>query len=192
MKVFNRTLDYWLLWVLVIVSVALNVYIINFLREAQRQIGIAAGNASVGVGLLADSAIDYPVEIHEQLPVSMTIVYQDQITVPISVTLPISTEVTVPLRTPLGIFPIVVPVITSFPVRLNPVIPISIELPISTTVPVDVAFPIHVNIRDTPFGASLDGAQTYLEALARDLGASGPFTVTMPTTLTVTATPRQP
>ena len=189
MKAFNRTLDYYLLWLVVIVSVALNVYIINVLREARRQVGVAAGNASVGVGQLANGSIDYPVEIHERLPVSMTILYEDLIAVPISVTLPISTEVTVPLRTPLGVYPIVVPVITSFPVRLNPVIPISIKLPISTTVPVDVAFDIHVEIRDTPFGSSLEGAQSYLEDLARDLGATGPFTTTAPITVTATAEP---
>jgi hypothetical protein len=182
----RRTLDYYLLWVVVIISVALNVYIISVLREARRQVGIAAGNASVGVAQLADGSIDYNVEIHETLPVSMSIGYEDEITVPISVTLPISTEVEVPLRTPLGVFPIRVPVITSFPVRLNPVVPISVELPISTTVPVDVEFPIHVAIRDTAFGASLDDAQRYLENLARDLGATGPFT---PTVITVTATP---
>jgi hypothetical protein len=185
----KRTLDYYLLWLVVIISVALNVYIISVLREVRRQVGIAAGNAAVGVGQLADGAIDYNVEIHESLPVSMTIGYEDQITVPISVTLPISTEVEVPLRTPLGVFPIVVPVITSFPVRLNPVIPISVELPISTTVPVNVDFPIHVEIRDTAFGTSLDDAQVYLENLARDLGATGPFS---PTVITVTATPQQP
>ncbi len=185
----KRTLDYYLLCIAVIVSLGLNVYILSVLREARRQVGVAAGNASVGVAQLADGAIDYNVEIHETLPVSMTVGYEDEITVPISVTLPISTEVEVPLRTPLGPFPIVVPVITSFPVRLNPVIPISIELPISTTVPVDVEFPIHVEIRDTAFGASLDGAQVYLENLARELGAAGPFT---PTEITVTATPQTP
>lgn len=185
----RRTLDYYLLWVVVIISVALNVYIISVLREARRQVGIAAGNASVGVAQLAGGSIDYNVEIRETLPVSMSIGYEDEITVPISVTLPISTEVEVPLRTPLGVFPIRVPVITSFPVRLNPVVPISVELPISTTVPVDVEFPIHVAIRDTAFGAALDDAQRYLEDLARDLGATGPFT---PTVITVTATPSPP
>jgi hypothetical protein len=185
----KRTLDYYLLWGVVLVSVGLNVYIIGVLREARRQVGVAAGNASVGVAQLASGSIDYTVEIHESLPVSMSIGYEDQIEVPISVTLPISTEVEVPLRTPLGTFPIRVPVITSFPVRLNPVIPISVELPISTTVPVDVTFPIHVAIRDTAFGTSLDDAQLYLENLARNLGATGPFT---PTVITVTATPAAP
>ena len=182
----KRSLDYYLLCIAVILSLGLNVYILSVLREARRQVGVAAGNASVSVGQLADGAIDYTVQIDEVLPVSMTVGYADEITVPISVTLPISTEVEVPLRTPLGTFPIVVPVITSFPVRLNPVIPISIELPISTTIPVQVAFPIHVELRDTPFGASLDGAQLYLENLARDLGATGTFTSTV---ITVTVTP---
>lgn len=185
----KRTLDYYLLCIAVIISLGLNVYILNVLREARRQVGVAAGHASVGVAELAAGSIDYTVEINESLPVSMTVGYEDQITVPISVTLPISTEVSVPLRTPLGTFPINVPVITSFPVRLNPVIPISVELPISTTVPINVSFPIHVEIGDTPFGASLDGVQLYLESLARDLGATGPFTQTLAPPITVTATP---
>lgn len=179
----KRTLDYYLLWFAVIISLGLNMYLINVLIDARRQAAAAALSASVAVGDLADGAIDYNVQISESLPVSMTVGYEDEITVPISVTLPISTEVEVPLRTPLGTFPIVVPVITTLPINLRPTIPISLELPISTTVPINVDFPIHVELRDTVFGASLADAEAYLASLAEDLGAA-PLPAIVPLTPT--------
>lgn len=178
----RRPPDYYLLWLVALISLGLNLYLLNIALQARRQVGDAAGAAAVAVGTLADSAIDYPVEIHKTLPISLTLDYKQTLTIPISVTLPISTEVTVPLRTPIGEFPITVPVVTTIPVRLSPQVPISVSLPVSTTVPVDVAFPIHVELKTTALGASLVSAQIYLQDLANNLGSGpAPGSTTTPT-----------
>ncbi len=166
---WRRPLDYYLLWLAVIVSLAINAYLLNLLLEGQRLAGVAAGTAAESVAELANAAIDYNVEIRETIPVSLTVRYHDLIKVPISYTLPINTNVAVPLRTPLGVFPLNFPVVTSIGISLTPMIPISIVVPISHVVPIAIAVPIHIDMQDTPFGTTLVEAEGYLEDLAEDL-----------------------
>lgn len=175
-----RPLDYYLLWLVALVSLGLNLYLVNMLLQARRQVGQAANMAAAAAGALAESAIDYPVELHQVLPVSLTVAYRQTLVIPISVTLPISTVVSVPLKTPIGEFPIAVPVVTNIPVDLSPAVPLSLSLPISTTVPIDVSFPIHLELKSTALGASLASAQAYLEDLAANLG-SPPTAAATPT-----------
>jgi len=166
---WRRPLDYYLLWLAVIVSLAINAYLLNLLIEGQRQVGLAAGTAAESVGELADAAIDYKVEIRETIPVSLTVRYNDIISVPISYTLPINTNVSVPLRTPLGTFPLNFPVVTSIGISLTPMIPINIVVPITHVVPIAIAVPIHIDMQDTPFGTALVEVEGYLETVAEDL-----------------------
>jgi hypothetical protein len=170
----SRPLDYYLLWLAIIVSLAINAFLLNFLIQARQQVGQAAGSAAVAVGQLRTSSIDYPIEIQESLPVSLTVTYQEDIAVPISVTLPINTLVSVPLRTPVGNFPINVPVVANIPISLTTVVPLDVAIPISMSIPIDVSFPIHVDLADTALGESLSGAELYLRQLASDLGADSP------------------
>jgi hypothetical protein len=166
---WRRPLDYYLLWLAVIVSLGINAYLLNLLLEGQRQLGLAAGAAAISVGELASGSIDYKVEIRETIPVSLTVRYNDIITVPISYTMPINTNVSVPLRTPLGTFPLNFPVVTSIGISLTPVVPISLVVPISHVVPIAIAVPIHIDMLDTPFGVALGEVETYLTDVARDL-----------------------
>lgn len=166
---WRRPLDYYLLWVAVIASLAINAYLLNLVIEGQRQIGLAAGTAAEAVGELADASIEYNVEIRETIPVSLTVRYNDVVTVPISYTLPINTNVSVPLRTPLGTFPLNFPVVASIGISLTPIVPINIVVPISHVVPIAIAVPIQIDMQDTPFGTSLVEVEGYLEDVALDL-----------------------
>lgn len=168
---FKRPLDYYVLMIAVIVSLGLNFYILNLLQQARVQVGQAAGDAAGAVGQLRNATIEYQVEIRETLPISLTIDYNETVVVPISYTLPINTQVSVPLRTPLGVFPITVPVVTSIPINLAPEVPLSISVPISLTVPVAIDVPIRVELKDTALGDAFSGAEQYLLDLADDLGS---------------------
>lgn len=176
---WKRPLDYYLLWLAVIASLAANVYLVRVLLEARRQLGVAAVAAAGAVGDIGEAAIDYPVEIREAIPISMTVRYSEVISVPISYTLPINANVSVPLRTPLGTFPINVPVFTNIPIHLTPTVPINIAVPISMTVPVAIDVPIHVELADTPLGEAFLGAEQYLldlgETLSEDPINLGPL-----------------
>jgi hypothetical protein len=170
----RRPIDYYVLWALALVSLGLNLYLINVLLQARLQVARAASTAATAVGQLQGSAIDYSVPISETVPVSFTVAYRQTLSVPISVTLPIDTQVTVMLTTPIGAFPINVPVKTTVPINLNPQVPLSLSVPVSVTVPISLTVPVHVALNDTPLGDSLRGAADYLNNLAAGLGGAGP------------------
>jgi hypothetical protein len=90
--------------------------------------------------------------------------------------------VSVPLRTPLGTFPINVPVFASVPIRLTPTVPISLAVPISMTIPVAIDVPINVALAETPLGEALVGVEQYLVDLGQTLEANPdlPFGLTLP------------
>jgi hypothetical protein len=165
-----RPFDYYLLWLVALVSLGINLYLAYHLQNARRQVGLAAGTAALAVGQLRTSAFEYPVVIHEQLPISLTVDFEENVAVPISYTLPISTEVRVPLQTPLGTFPINVPVVTTIPIDLEPTVPLSLSVPISLSVPVDLEFPIRLELEDSPVGPPLAAAENYLRDLAVQFG----------------------
>jgi hypothetical protein len=170
----RRPFDYYLLWLVAIVSLGLNVYVINVLVQARRQVAQAASTAAAAVGQLNGAAIDYAVPISQTLPVSFTVAYKQTFTIPISVTLPIDTQVTVNLNTPLGAFPITVPVKTDVPINLAPQIPLSLAVPVSVTVPISFTVPIHLALSDTTLGTTINGVSDYLNTLASSLGGAGP------------------
>jgi hypothetical protein len=169
---WKRPLDYYILWLFVIVSLGINVYLIRVLLQARQQVGIAASSAAVAVGGLRTTALDYTVPIRETLPVSFTVSYRQSVTVPISTTIPINVQLTVPLRTPLGTFPINVPVVTDIPINLQPTVPLSLSVPVSVTVPIAVDVPIHIDLSQTALNDSLLGAQKYLNEVAAGLGVA--------------------
>jgi hypothetical protein len=170
----QRPIDYYLLWAIALVSLGLNLYLVNVLLQARKQLAHAASSAATAVGQLRGAAIDYAVPISETLPVSFTVAYHQSISVPISVTLPINTQVTVALNTPLGTWPITVPVKTTIPVSLNPQVPLSLSVPVSISVPISLTVPIHLAISDTPLGDSLNSAADYFNSVSAGLGGSGP------------------
>jgi hypothetical protein len=167
----TRPLDYWLLWGVALISLAINIWLINTLSGVRRQAGQGAALAAQAIGDLSQSSIDYQVHLEKSLPVSLTVPISQTLSIPINTTLPINTEATIPLKTPIGTFPITIPIQATVPVNLQPSVPIRLSVPISTTVPVILDVPIHVAISDTAFGASLAKTQASLEALAAQWGA---------------------
>jgi hypothetical protein len=190
---WKRPIDYWLLWVAVIVLAVVNYQLITTLltvrQQVTTQVADAAESAAQALDGMKNATIDYPVEIRQAIPISMTINYTDTIVVPISYTLPVNTNVSVPLRTPLGTFPINVPINMSVPVRFTPTVPLDIKVPVSLTVPVNIDVPIHVDLSTTPLGEGLADVQSYLYDAAEQIrtgGLGGPITATVPVTITVT------
>jgi len=170
----RRPLDYYVLWVIAVMSLAINLYLIYALVQARRQVAQAASTAAAAVDQLRTAAIDTSVPIQQSLPVSFTVTYRQTVSVPISVTLPINTNVTVPLNTPLGNFPINIPVNTTIPVNINPQIPLDLAVPVSVSVPISLSVPIHLAVSDTSFAGTLSNASDYLNGVAASLGAPTP------------------
>jgi hypothetical protein len=166
----NRPLDYWLLWLIALLSVGINIWLFGLLLNIRHRMGDMAALAAQGLDDLSNSSIDYSVPVHEVVPVVLVAPISTTISVPISLTLPIDMEVSVPLKTILGTIPFTVPIHTTIPVNIQPEIPLHLSIPISTTVPLSIEVPIQISLADTALGESLAKAQDSLEKLAAELG----------------------
>ena len=169
-KPVKRSLDYYLLWSLALISLALNVFTINALLSARRQAGAAATSVVKSIEAVKGSRFEYVVKIDKDILFATNVPINFTVQVPISQTVPINTTVNVPLKTPLGTFPVDIPISTRVPINLTVDVPIKQTVPVSATVPVKMDVPIVINLASTPFGAGLDELKTMLKNLAKEMG----------------------
>ena len=168
----NRPWDYWLLWFAALSSLALNVWLVNALLVARRQMGEAAGVAAQSVGALRGASIDYTFKVQQEVPVTANVPFHTTLDVPLKLSLPVNTEVTVPLKTPFGSFDLKIPISTTVPIDLKTQVPISTSFRIATTVPVSLEIPVKIAIADTSLGAALLKVEMKLLQVADFLQAS--------------------
>jgi hypothetical protein len=167
--VTKRPFDYYLLWLVALVSLLLNAGLIYELMLARQKVGAGAQTAAEAVAALRTSSVDYTVHIDRTLPVSLTVPFNTTVNVPISTTLPIDTEFSFSLHTLVGDFPVNIPVHAVVPVNLVSQVPVHLAVPISTTVPVVFDVPIKIDVAQTEFAQALGPTQIYLEKLAAEL-----------------------
>lgn len=170
----RRPLDYYLLWCVALLSLFIGAALIVTLGAVRGRAVDGLRTAAEAVHALRGSSIDYVVRVEQSLPVSLTVPFSTTIIVPINTTLPINTEFRLTLRTPLGDYPVNVPVQSSVPVNMQTSVPVSLSVPISAAVPVALNLPVRINLAQTTLGTSLEQMESYLAALAADLQAS-PF-----------------
>lgn len=182
-----RPLDYWLLWVIALTSLALNALLINTLLGARRQVAEAIGVVAQGLGELRAARFTYVVQVDQEVPVDLNVPIRDTLRVPIDTVVPFNTQLQVPIELPfLGTRIVNVPVQTTVPVQLDLEVPLNLDVPISATVPVRFALPVQISLADTPLDAALAQPQSYLDDLAAELRAN-PLLRPTPT---ATAAPR--
>jgi hypothetical protein len=167
----KRPLDYYLLWCVALLSLCIGVAFIAALGTVRVRAVDGLRTATEAVHGLRNSSIDYVVRLDQSLPVSLTVPFSTTIIVPINTTFPINTDFKLTLRTPLGDYPITVPVQSSVPVNMETSVPVRLSVPISATVPVALNVPIRINLAQTTLGASLEQLETYLSSLTSDLQA---------------------
>ncbi len=165
----KRPLDYYLLWLIALVSLAVNVGLVYTLVGVRARAAEGAQTAAQAVKSLRAASFDYTARIDESLPVSLTIPFNTTVAVPISVTLPIATDFSFTISVLGQDFPINLPVHANVPVNVTPEVPVRLSVPISTTVPVAFDIPVHISLEQTDVGKSLAPTQAYLEKLATDL-----------------------
>lgn len=168
----KRPLDYYLLWIVAVISLGLNVVIIVSLLNVRRQAAVAFGEAAQTVANLKSSTIEYVVPIDNEIPVAMDVPVKFTVTVPINQTIPIDTTVKVPIELPIvGQRVIDVPISTRIPVNLTVEVPIDKTLPVNMTVPVNLDVPIKIRIADTPLAQTLGDVELILIGLSEEMGA---------------------
>ena len=161
----KRTWDYWVLWAVALISLALNGLIIQTLLGVRQQAAEGAAQAVIALARVRESSISYTVHVDESLPVSLTVPFNTTVVVPISTTLPIHTEVTAELNTFLGPIPVTVPIHTVVPVNFRTEVPVSLSVPVSASVPVKFDVPVALDIAETKLGDGLSTLEAYLQTL---------------------------
>ena len=167
---------------LVVISLALNMYLIYQWNQAQQQfVNVVTGlkpvvaetfdNADKELAAFQESTLTFNVEIDQELPVNAEIPFNETIEIPVKMTIPfnerIQTTVNVdPFNSGFEIrIDLDIPIDMEFPI--DQVIPITIErtIPISTTVPLQLAVPININIADTDLAPFIDELRKGLTGL---------------------------
>lgn len=163
---------YYVLWLVAVVSLALNVFIIYTLVQVRQQAGLAFSQAADSMGTIQAGSIKYVVNINEEVPVVLDVPVKFTVMVPIKKTVPINTIVNVPIEFPfIGTRTITVPINTTIPIDLSVAVPIDQTVPINATIPVKFAVPIDLKISETAFGEGLGEFQWVLQQQAESLGA---------------------
>jgi hypothetical protein len=154
--------------VLTLLSLVLNgMVIVGLLRARQIALNTVTETRAIVAGI-GDDTFSYTFEMDQDIPVAVSIPFNEEVTVPIRTTLPISTVVVIPINAGLlGTFDVDVPIRTVIPIDLEVAVPVSRTVDIATTVPLDVDVPIEIPIADTP----LVGYLEELDAALAQVGA---------------------
>jgi hypothetical protein len=177
----KRPRDYYALWAVAILSLLLNLYLINTLLTVRRQTAVAFADAANTVEALKAGVFDYTVTVNQTIPIAAKVPIDFKTQVPIKEIIPIDTTVAVPLDFPIvGRRTIEVPISTRIPLDLTVEVPIQQTIPLAVNVPVKLDVPIRIRIADTPLAGALDDIQTALADLAAGLGG-GQSASTTPT-----------
>lgn len=175
-SLLRRPPDYWLLWVVVIISLGFNVYLLNILIGIEEdiqavQLEVAEGALEVAAGIweLRSAAFTYNVIIDESVAVDLVVPIR--MVVPVVVDEEIAVNTTIFTRLPPLNIPYNFPISTTFPVNIETDVEINEDVVISDAIPVSFEVPISITIADTPFAQSIDDAYYGLLEFARQLGA---------------------
>jgi CxxC motif-containing protein len=167
----KRPPDYYLLWLAVLFSLGIGVFLVVTLGAARGRAVDGLRTAAESVRTLRGSSIDYVIRVEQSVPVSITVPFSTTIVVPVNTTLPIDTEFKMTLRTVLGDYPVTVPVQSSVPVNFRTSVPIGLSIPVSASVPFSFSLPVRINLSQTALGTSLEQMESNLNSLAAGLQA---------------------
>ena len=169
---FVRAMFAALLWVAVLASLAINVYLLRSLREAradrQALAGAITALAEEVKSAQAESFV-YTVNITESVPVEVSITNSQKVEVPISMTVPYTSVVSVPYPGIAGaVFPPArVPISLTIPVSLTVEKIVTTTIPFSSVQQTVVHRDIEIPVSDTPLFQLL----ARLEETLRGIGA---------------------
>ena len=168
----RRSAGRLLLWLLVSVSILLNLLVINQLLQLRRAAQATVLEASAILGDLKDEQLSLTIPIDQTIIIDTDLPVEETISVPIQTELPISTTVTATVDAGiLGDIPLDVPIETTVPVDLVVDVPIEQTFAVRAPVSLELEVPVEITVSDTPLYDTLEQAQTALEALAAQLDA---------------------
>ena len=155
------------LTVLTLLSLVLNVIVIQGLMRIRETAHGAVADARAVVGDFSRDTFTYTVEVEQEFPIAMEFPFSQTMTVPINTVMPINTRVVVPVDLGFTTYNLRIPINTVFPVDMEFTVPVSQVVDIDTTVPVSIAVPVEIAIPETPL---VDYLVDVEEALGRTEG----------------------
>ncbi len=188
MSTTTKTL-FIILFVLVFVSLGLNIFLVWQLQQARAQVRAASREMGPVVQesiqqTIADletfekSAIEFNVQVDQEFPVEAEIPFNETIEVPIQLVVPIQDNIETTIEVDLlntgnGI-PIDVTVPIDMEVPIDTTIPVEIDrtIPISTSVPLNFDVPVVIEIGNTELAGYLErirGTMTALDVMVEQL-----------------------
>lgn len=154
-----------LLYPLVLLSLGLNVILIQQLLQAQDMVYTSLDQVVAMTDDIENLMISIPIHIDEEFPVSVSVPFEYSATFPINMDVPIKTTFTVPFDIMDQTINFKVPVDMSIPINLD--VPVSLEktFDISTTVPVKFDVLVEVSLADTPLPEYLSALRSAIQEL---------------------------
>lgn len=156
-----RSTAFYILLILVLVSLVLNVAILIGLAAAHGAILNALDTSLESLSGLESETFSTTIEVNQSVPVRLSVPFRRDLTVPIKMNIPISETISfretfqIPIRTIIGEYSVPVPISSTIPIQMNvPIstqVPIAISetLPISTAIELDMEIPVAIRIGDT-------------------------------------------
>ncbi|MFN2136958.1 MAG: hypothetical protein ACK2UK_13445 [Candidatus Promineifilaceae bacterium] len=176
----SRSWHYILLWLLVLVSLGLNAFLIytlyNFQQQAKESVSEVTAISEIlnAVESVELHSLEVPISIDETLPISLTVPFKDTFTVPIQTTIPISTSIAVneniavPINDVVSLnrnarifisvlgqsIPVDIPIRADIPLNMQTNVPINLEVPVNLEVPIDMVIEVPVDT-EVPINAEV-------------------------------------
>lgn len=158
-----RSWHYRLLWLVALLSLALNLALFAGIYAFRRQAQEEVRNASRLLNTVEIEDFELSVQVDETLPISLTVPFSDtfqtsvsatvpistvipftdNIEVPVNAVIPINTQVQVPVPV-IGNVVVPIPIVTSIPVSLTVDVPISRSIPVQLDIPVNLDLEVPV------------------------------------------------
>ena len=156
---------YWLLWIVVIFSLMLNIFLFYGLYTTRQRVQQEIANVALAMDTVQLENFDLPIEINETLPLKMEVAYNDTFEVPIKTTIPVSTSIVVndnialpindivsinrDIRVAIAVLgqeiPIDIPLRADIPIDLFIDVPVNLEVPVETEIPLDLMVEVPVD-----------------------------------------------
>ncbi len=180
-----KPIAYYILLILVLLSLALNVVVLGGLWTARTMVVEALDASLETMAGLEGETFATTVRVQQSVPVRAEVPFQRELNVPINLSVPISEEITfretlqIPVNTLVGTYNVRVPISTSLPISLtipiNTEVPIAVSdtFPISTQIDSDIALPVAIRIADTPLVEYLKQIRETLQMIRDRLAPGG-------------------
>lgn len=174
-----------ILFVLVLISLGLNIYLVWQLQQAQQEVKAVVREVGPGVQTsleqtIADleafqnATLEFKVAVDEEFPVEAQIPFNETIDVPIKLTVPIQQDIDTTIVIDVlgqGLpVDVSVPVDVEVPIDTTLTVPIDRTIDVSTTVPLKLDVPIALEIGDTELAGYIDRIRESLVSFDTMLG----------------------